>query len=215
MSAGEILYTVRNSRIAAPTGDFLGKTLETGDYYESSLLAELANHVDGGVVIDVGACIGNHAAFFAGEADAAKVIAIEPNPEAYRFLERTVTLSGRSSTVECVHAAVHHEWASVNVTASCEPGNLGMATVSEGGPVPVVRLDDYADTERVRVVKVDTEGFSADVLRSGLGLLAKHRPVVSAEANGAAESEDLASVLEPIGYRMVREFGANQVWVPV
>jgi len=212
-TAAVTVYPVRHSYIAAPTGDHITAAFDDGDYYEQDLLDALRVYAEEKTVIDVGAHVGNHSAFFAGESLAKRVIAVEPNPDSFRLLRRTVKLSGREQ-VECINAAVHPEWETASVVANGN-GNSGMARVTNGGPVPVLRLDDFTDESEVGLVKVDAEGMSADVLRSGLNLLAKHQPVIAVEEQDAAEAGQVAAVLEPLGYRRAEKsygFTPVRIW---
>jgi hypothetical protein len=89
--------------------------------------------------------------------------------------------------------------------------------VAAGGRGPRVAAapltELLAGSGRVAVVKVDAEGESASILRSGLDVLARDRPLVAAEAATDAQLRELRAVLEPLGYRALARYGWTPTWL--
>src|SRR5688572_21670039 len=80
----------RRFTLCGPAGEHILRFVsKTGQFYEADLLETLDEWIDvrHHYVIDVGANIGNHTLFFAAVMGA-RVIAIEPNPEALRYLKQ-------------------------------------------------------------------------------------------------------------------------------
>ena len=61
---------------------------QNGEFHEGRMLEELGRHLPPGVIVDVGANIGNHSVFF-GAICGRRVLAFEPNPN-YYIPERSV-----------------------------------------------------------------------------------------------------------------------------
>lgn len=138
----------------------------------------------GYAVADIGACLGDHTATYARMVcDHGWVHAIEPNPEAYECLWRN--MSG-------IHNVITHNFGLGDkaCTASISPKpteleNLGANQLFEGeGPCRVFTLDDVAATwSKLNFVKIDAEGWEPKIIRGGMKILAKFRPVILLEVN--------------------------------
>jgi FkbM family methyltransferase len=163
--------------------DHVGRAVELWGRYERDELELLMQCLrgrlaPGGIALDVGANIGNHALFFAPHFD--EVWAFEPNPRIGVLLALNATLA---PNVRCFDVGLSDRAGDAMLTVP--EGNAGMATLAPGAPgraVPVrlQRLDDLAGlaARRVALVKIDVEGHEAAVLRGARALLARDRPVV-------------------------------------
>lgn len=189
----------RSVRISIGSRCHIGKAMRQGSYYEIPLLRALRHLAGaGGTWVDVGAHVGNHTAYFSVEAKAQHVVAIEPSLSSWINLTETIERS-RLRNVRAIRAAVHDRWRSASVVEASAK-NTGMTRVVEGGPCPVVRLDDVLAGEDVRVLKIDVEGHSASVLRSGVEMLARCQPILGFEAATQDEFDEAHAVLRPLGY---------------
>lgn len=158
-----------------------------------------------GLVLDIGANIGNHTLFFAPLAR--EVWAFEPNPRTGALLALNAALA---PNVRVFHVGLSDKAGSATLHVPAD--NVGMATLQPGAPGQAVactlqRLDDLPGLaqERVALVKIDVEGHEAAALRGGLQLLRRERPVVVFEqlasevrADGGSATLD---VLREAGYR--------------
>lgn len=204
------LHPVGAAVVATKRGDHISNVLARGSWYEADLLERLRACGASGVYVDVGAHVGNHTAFFATECAAERVVAIEPNPDSYRRLLATITGSGLQGRVRSLRAAVHPTWTSAHVLAGPD-ANTGMARVERGGIVPVVRLDETLNGDRVGLIKVDVDGLGVEVLRTASGVIARDRPVLAVETDDPAA---ISSLLDPHGYRRSeRSYASTPVWV--
>ena len=141
----------------------------------------------GGVCLDIGANIGNHAVNFADVFDA--VHAFEPNRKALDLLEinarlrpnvtvHPVGLSDREGTIEAMQPPFNL-------------GGTGVAAAERGGSAEKVtltlrRLDDIdlsLGSKAITFVKIDVEGLEAEVIRGAAETFARHRPVIGMEVN--------------------------------
>lgn len=193
-------------RIENP-GGLIGRPIAEGRPYEQKLLELIYQEGHRGVALDIGAHVGNHTLWLAAICGL-EVHAFEPLHAAR--LRANVDLNPDLSIV--AHA----------VALGAESGVFAQIVgkdqlaISDGGGIPVIRLDDLALNE-VSVVKIDVEDMEPQVLRGGAETIARNRPVIYAEARDAKAHARLAEVLEPWGYEMtVRVKTATPVerWAP-
>lgn len=157
--------------------------------------------------LDIGANVGSYT-ILAGAVCGCEVISCEPVPGTFRKLRRNVGVNLLDVRV-------------LNVAVGAEPGHCRMTSghdtmnhvLSEGAPgeasveVPVQRLDDIAPAARVRVIKIDVEGFEKQVLDGAKRLLAEPSLLaILIELNGSGkrygvEDSELDSILRGYGYK--------------
>ncbi len=141
----------------------------------------------GDVVWDVGANIGYTAALYSHlVGESGRVIAFEPGPRAFEFLQRTT------------HGMPNVE--AVNLAVSDGPGELWFveerrldrsAVVPADSPeattrVPADSLDSFASSSdrcpAPTFIKIDVEGHEDSVFRGAANTITTHRPVIEFEA---------------------------------
>lgn len=195
-------------------------------FYEAPLLAELRKRVAGnpGIVIDVGAHIGNHTVFFAKVMHRV-VIAVEPNDEVFPHLVRNVNaagIAGRVTALGCAAGAYPGRWCSVPREERTR-GNTGMQRVAyTQGKLDVnvptklcVPLDMVLPREtRVALVKLDVEGFEVAALSGMLTTILKYRPLLAIEAVSAGALKEQKALLSSAGYHpSERSWGKTPVYI--
>ncbi len=160
----------------------------------------------GGVVIDAGACLGDHTATYAKlVGEIGMVWAIEPMPLTYQAL--ALNFKG-APNVRTMNAALGCE---NGTEAMIADPNIGSSRMVPRGPktieVPTLTIDSLRLT-RVDFIHLDCEGFEMCVLRGAVDTLRRCRPVIVLEINKAflkanESSESLVvSLLESHHYRM-------------
>lgn len=174
------------SRIQTPHGIFfigsvrdkkMAEALESGEYPNERLLAVARSFVNGkSVVVDVGAHIGTFAIPLAAMVE--QVIAFEPSPENGILLSRNVRENNVALRV--VNKALGSEAGSGTLLVR-SASNAGANTIVPGGNIPVVTLD--SEVARADFIKMDVEGMELDVVRGGVRLIERARPVVLFEVN--------------------------------
>jgi FkbM family methyltransferase len=143
---------------------------------------------DGGTFVDVGANIGYHALWVARSLPAVHVIAFEPNPFVREDLDRNVALNDATNVEIRSSALGDHDG---TVTFHAQTGrsyNRGASSILKNPnvgdrydqiSVKVRTLDgEIPPGLRVDVIKIDTEGFEAAVLRGAQALIARCQPVL-------------------------------------
>lgn len=176
-------------------------------YHEEELLFVIDALSDGDGFVDVGANIGIYS--MCAAARGAKVVAFEPVAAARNAFEANVALNGYGERVQVLDCALSDENTSLRITSNLESSNhlVRNGESGSGEIVSVRRLDDLVAErrdvfpERISVVKVDAEGFDANVLRGAGRTLAEHRPAVVVEI--WAGGREVRDALEPLGYAML------------
>lgn len=193
--------------------DHVGRSIAIWGRYEREELALLMQAIGpvlqpGGVCIDIGANVGNHALFFADHF--AEVLAFEPNPRTFALLQLNATLR---PNVRCFGFGLSD--AEGHAMLSVPAGNAGMASLHPaGGEAAQVacrlrRLDDVAEVAacRVALVKLDVEGHEAAALRGATAMLRRDRPVVVFEQAAADIASGTSATLE-----LLRGLGYCRLW---
>lgn len=152
----------------------------------------------GDTVVDVGANIGYITARLADiVGPVGRVYAIEPVPETYDLLTRTVRRL-KLESVRPVHACASSRSGEVTmeIPAAQQGGEnlyesriidpLGSDTSGRRVSVPALTLDEIVEDAKgpVTFVKIDVEGHEGEVIRGAAGLLARHQPALYIEVTG-------------------------------
>ncbi|HEY7807867.1 MAG TPA: FkbM family methyltransferase [Croceibacterium sp.] len=177
-----------------------------GTLFEAEELAVLARYYRGGTFVDVGGNVGNHAVWAARILRAPRVIVFEPDPHSARICEINLQLNGCGGVAELRRKGLS---ATAGGAAIDElvGDNLGGTRLREaaGGPMTLTRGDDELRSERVGVLKIDTEGFEMKVLEGLREIIARDRPTLYVEV----ENENLAAFdrfCARAGYRVAERF---------
>jgi FkbM family methyltransferase len=186
-------------------------------FYELPLLEYIASLKLSGTYIDVGAHIGNHAVFFATQCPSRRVYALESNPPSYDKL--LINVAANQAHVDCRNLAALDRECRVEIRKSSAPfANTGMASVMavlRGGYVYAKPLDFFADFRipPVALIKLDIEGSEAPALLGAQRLIKLYYPLLAVEAQTEADRAAHAAILEPLGYQVIKTFGATPLHV--
>lgn len=205
-------------RFEHPDGDHIGRMQAAArSFYELDLLTAIRGELrarprTGGPrewALDVGAHVGNHAVYFAGVLGL-RVLALEPNPEILPFLTKN---AGQCSGITVLGVAVGGGPGDVRVqlpprdlrSATVNTGMAHVDDIARGGPLAVcTRLQDAVALlppgARIRVVKLDVEGWEDAIIAGSLALFRDQRPIVVAEAHNEERLAALDGQLGRLGY---------------
>ncbi|MDX2155591.1 MAG: FkbM family methyltransferase [Hyphomicrobiaceae bacterium] len=190
-----------------------------GHFYEEEELGLIGRHLRGGVLVDVGANIGNHTVYALKLLGVDKVIAFEPNPAAARLLQINLALNGLSGKVDHRLAGLSDRSAVGQLVA---PGHkdLGSTRVTVGGGASapgdracrVMTGDEaLAGEPRIDMIKIDTEAMELKVLAGLQHTLERHRPKLFVEVDDANRATFLA-LAQRLGYEVAdshRRYATN------
>jgi FkbM family methyltransferase len=175
----------------------------------------------GGIWIDVGSNIGNHAVFF-GSFCADHVVAIEPNPRLHPILRRNIDANGLTERTVVLPVGISDiEGTGAMALRDEHDGNIGASHIVPGSPstageaVRLRRLDEVITelapslpARPITFLKIDVEGMEMGVLRSAGALLREHRPQIFIELITESAVADAASLLNEFGYKPVARLGS-------
>ncbi len=133
-----------------------------------------------------------------------RVIAFEALPDNFAVLRKNLELNG-AANVDPVHAAVGA--AQGSVALDVRP-NANVSTGNFGLQVPMVCLDQYAD-RAPNLLKIDVEGFEAEVLKGAQRVLATH-PKIILELHTRSLADFGTSVEEVLGLLKLQRY---KTWI--
>jgi len=172
--------------------------------------------LDDGVFIDVGANLGKYTIAVARElGNKGMVVAIEPNPDVYERLLLNIKLN-RLTNVIPLNVAADSQNRKVHLFVDpVYHGSSSLLTREKGLPfieVTAKRLDDIISElgiySGIRLVKIDVEGWEAEVLKGMREILRSCRPKIIFEAWDESHLRDVEEELKEFGYeiRPIAEF---------
>jgi FkbM family methyltransferase len=171
-------------------------------------LAEIASFAhlipEGGVVIDAGACLGDHTVTYSQMVGhEGHVYAFEPHPVTYKALYLN---TARLTNVTTIQAALNDVEGCAQLR--CDP-NIGASFLTEEDAMPVScrTLDSFLlPMRRCDFLHLDAEGYEPRILRGGRKFLQRFRPAMVIEIcdqhlrrAGSSEAE-LMALLHELGY---------------
>lgn len=206
----------RNVTMNVDEQDLIGRVIaRSGRFYEQDLLEDAYQKLGDyeGLVVDVGAHIGNHALWFS-KICGRKVVALEPNRASIAQLWSHIRLN--SADVDAYWTALGAE-ATLARLEPGPPGNSGMARAvpDPDGDIAVLTLDDVLDavaldtgkSAPVALIKIDVEGSAVAVLRGAARTLERDRPLIYAEG----ERDELQELLGN-EWKCFGKFGRTPTW---
>lgn len=169
----------------------LAKLIYRGDFEQEELAYINKTLVAGDSFVDVGANIGLFSLYASQKVGATgKVITFEPSPKTFNRLKENIELNG------CTNTHLHQ------LGISDKPGELSLNISGDGmdawetfAPdlnnrfqdqvkVPVVTLDDMLaneNKEKIRIVKIDVEGWEKFVLKGAEQFFTTYSPIIMLE----------------------------------
>jgi len=163
-------------------------------------------HIDpfipiGGVVLDIGAYIGDHTIYYLNKVGAnGKVLAFEPNKRSFECLNYNL---GSYKNCQLFNNPVSNVKKYFDVVEPNE--NIGMAFIQDGKQVESIIIDDL-NLDKVDFIKIDVEGFEIEVLEGCKKTLEKFSPTLIIEVNThtlnrfGLSKENLFNKLKEMGY---------------
>ncbi|MBK6929911.1 MAG: FkbM family methyltransferase [Saprospirales bacterium] len=190
----------------------------------------------GDLAIDIGANIGHLSmavALAAGKEGL--VLAFDPNPHVFRILQVNAGLNPGKTNIHPLNMAVTDQAdtffyrsseASFNnggITAGASDfhGRFVLPTKVQGVVLKDLLEERYAGwLSKLTLVKIDTEGYDLEVIKSIRGLLGQYKPVVISECFGKNTPEqrhEHFDLLAGLGYRLyhIAGFVADTPLIPI
>ena len=197
--------TAHGFRFRCNPGDWLGQHVYvTGSWEEGTTDLVPALLGDGAVAVDVGANVGYFTLLMARcVGKRGRVHAFEPMPGASARLRQHVEMNGFTNVV--VHDEAVSDQPGVGRLFPGPPDHTSVASLQPradavGLDVRCTALDEEFGTERVQLLKIDSEGFEPQVIAGARRLMARGVPYVIAEVSDSAWPATLMAA----GFRMYR-----------
>ncbi|MCA1777706.1 MAG: FkbM family methyltransferase [Loktanella sp.] len=125
--------------------------------------------------VDIGANIGSYTVL-GSKVCCARTIAVEPDPETANAPRRNIDVNGIKDRVSVIEAALGATAGTVSFTVGRDTINRVAQPEDELVRAVAVRtLDEVLGGEVPKVIKIDVEGFEAEVFRGGQATLADKR----------------------------------------
>ena len=205
----EIKYEEQKIVFSHARGDYIPEKIRREErFYESIFLEYLSKlHKKDGLIIDIGANIGNHVIFF-GKVMKAEVIAIEPEPHNAFFLDLNIRINDLQDHVRVIKTAVGKSAGSVRIEMNVA-NNFGSFTAKpDANPnttpvvhpmaieVPTQTIDSLIRThdinpEKISIIKIDVEGMEVEAILGAESIIKQSLPVVAVEC---FKHEDFLSI---------------------
>lgn len=152
--------------------------LAAGAYPQQEVL-DLVDALDANTIVDVGAHIGTVTVPLAARGK--KVIAFEPNPLSYGYLEQNCQRNGITPDIrnKGLGSAPGH----AHMVAR-QSGNAGAHSLEAGGDIEVSTLS--TEVAAADFIKIDVEGMELSVLEGAEKLITESRPAIYFEVNLSA-----------------------------
>ena len=166
------------------------------EFYEQDILEDLATYGPFKNVLDIGANIGNHTAYFLRNWDVKTVISVEPVLANYSLLLCNIQGDRRATPRHCALGATTGA-----VEVVTDDVNMGCCRIQSGGKLVQQRTLDSIVGDDVDFIKIDVEGAEMEVLKGATATL-KKLPALFIEGNSAALQEHLS----PLGYTLAKTY---------
>ena len=173
------------------------------DYYESEILNKLFNMFNGkilekvwagGVILDIGANIGNHAIYFANEINAPNVVCFEAVPETFRILKKNIKLNCLESRITAYCNGISdrdekfpppfYRYENIGGTSIDEAPEtwhpIDMKFLFDDELISCHTVDSY-NFSNVVLMKIDVEGMEGKVLRGARNTIDLYKPYIMVE----------------------------------
>lgn len=189
------------------TGDhYITPELAHGDFMpeEWAMLAQLAK--PGMTVIEAGANIGGHTVRLARACRPGPLYAFEPQHRVFQVLCANLALNGIDNVLAYPEGCGEAEGVAtiprLDYEGSNNFGGVSLRPAEAGGVKVRVIAIDGLELAACGLIKIDVEGFEANVLRGARETIARCRPVLYVENDRPAQQAELIELVAAMGYRL-------------
>ncbi len=169
-------------------------------------------NVDEGTFIDIGANVGKYSIILAKNPNI-KVIAFEPDPYNLEALKFNIVLNNSPVVIKDIALSNKKGTASFFLNPDNQ-GNSSLLNSGQKGEEIFVKTDTLDNVlkdnkERISLIKIDVEGFEAEVLQGARETIRKFHPKIIFEAWNGEYLDRCMEVLNPLGYSTKKINGGN------
>jgi FkbM family methyltransferase len=164
--------------------DLIQQYHSRGEFYEQEELDMIENYFDGGVFIDIGTNVGNHAIYAALFLPVTRIICIEPNPGAIAVLRANIQLNMLEICDTRYLGIGLSDFPGSASLHQLEHHNAGRTQLIEGsGSIRLAAGDDLFQVEHPSFLKIDVEGLEVKVLNGLERLIQRCSPRIFIEVD--------------------------------
>lgn len=184
--------------------------IQTRNFYELDFLNHICTIKNGivskaihdGLVLDIGANIGNHTIFFLTK-KARKIISFEPVKDTFDILKKNIEINNFQNKVNLFNVGVGQTTGKA-ILKYYNSKNIGMSQLcsDQNGDIPIISIDELNIDEKINFIKIDVEGFEADVIKGMTETLKRNKPLVMIEIRDYLFAE-IDNILQSIGYNHI------------
>ena len=167
----------------------------TGDWYcglreyeEMGFLLHVLQ--PGDLFVDVGANIGSYS-ILAGSCDGVNVLAFEPAPSTFSWLEKNISINDLGDKVKAMNFGLADKKGTVNFSSNLDVRNHVLLENKENLPsieINVLTLDNVLEGKSPTIIKIDVEGFETHALIGAKDVINNPSLIaVIIETNGGGE----------------------------
>jgi FkbM family methyltransferase len=199
------------------TSELASRVVRTGCYEHDVTKVLNTLKLKEGLIVNVGANVGFYSIFLATVfPKATKVLAIEPNPEAFRLLQKNIIRNELSHRIQAIQTCIGDtdgkttlsviagmpEYSSIGGIAHPGVASCVQASVE----VPIAPLGNLVGDERVSLIFVDTEGAEETVFGGATKILLRDKPLLYFECSDTllrkfgSSTKKLEVKLKGLGY---------------
>lgn len=190
----------------------------------------------GDLTIDIGANIGQMTVAMALAAGKeGQTLAFDPNPHVFKILEVNAGLNPALTNIRALNFAITDEEAEffyhsseasfnnggISKQDTARHGRFALPTKVRGIVLERLLEEQYPDRlPKLALIKIDTEGYDKEIIRSIRGLLRRFKPVVITECFSKTTPEERAEqfgLLADLGYKLyhIDGFFAETPLIPI
>ena len=191
---------------------------------------------EGDLAIDIGGNIGHMTIPMAlAVGRAGKILSFDPNPFVFEILQQNAGLNPLLTNIETFNFAItenEEEFYYNSSEASFNNGGISKDAESRHGrfaldqKIQGINLENFMrrnyinSIDKLKLIKIDTEGYDKEIIRSIPGILDKYHPVVITECfkkNDAEQRYEQFDLLAGHGYSMYyfSDFDENAEIIPI
>ena len=204
------------------SADHISRRIMNGNtFYELGMLKSIKHNINNdGIFIDVGANIGNHTLFFSKICKAKKVISIEAIPENIKILQKNIKVNNVKNVKIIPHPIglkseerqiirFNENMGSCFLENDSNPTELveGKKKIIKGDMLQVKTLNELGlnDIDNVKVLKIDCENMSLEILEAFIPIINRCNPAIFIEAT----DKELQKIFQLIDYKKIATFNAT------
>lgn len=174
---------------------------------------------EGDFAIDIGANIGDTTVPISLAAGVTGLtLGFDPNPYVFKILQKNASLNKDKTNIEPIPYAIseqEEEFYYISSEASFGNGGISITKESKHGKfiypqkIKGVNLKNFLEKNyknrlsKLTFIKIDTEGYDKEILKSIRDLISVYKPTIIAECFGKSSNNDkieLYEVIEQLGY---------------